>query len=160
MACLIILTATGADVGGENGALFRYLHASKRSFVGEPDDEAVLELLSGADLVVECAGVPAAVPEGLEMLRHGGVFVEIGHFTDTGTTVINPHEHLCYKDVTLIGQWAYSSAQYRKDLALLVRHRESFPFERLVTHRFALSEHDEAMEAVKQEECLKAVFVP
>jgi len=123
---------------------------------------AVRELTDGvgADLVVECAGVPSAVPEGLEMLRHGGVFVEIGHFTDTGTTVINPHEHLCAKDVTLIGQWAYSSAQYRKDLALLVRHRDRFPFERLVTHRFALSEHDKAMEMVKQEGCLKAVFVP
>ena len=30
----------------------------------------------GADLVVECAGVAAAVPEGLEMLRKGGVYVE------------------------------------------------------------------------------------
>ena len=132
--------------------------------VREPAERvaAVRELTGGvgADLVVECAGVPSAVPEGLEMLRHGGVFVEIGHFTDTGTTTINPHEHLCYKDVTIIGQWAYSSAQYRKDLALLVRHRDRFPFERLVTHRFALSEHDEAMQAVKQEECLKAVFIP
>ncbi|HEY7589059.1 MAG TPA: zinc-binding dehydrogenase [Thermoplasmata archaeon] len=124
--------------------------------------KAVHELTGGigADVVVECAGVPAAVPEGLEMLRHGGVFVETGHFTDTGTTVINPHKHLCYKDVTLLGQWAYSSAQYRKDLALLLRHRARFPFRKLVTHRFALPEYDKAMETVRQEQCLKAIFAP
>jgi L-iditol 2-dehydrogenase len=114
----------------------------------------------GADVVVECAGVPSAVPEGLEMLRHGGVYVELGHFTDTGTAVINPHKHLCYKDVTLIGQWAYSSAQYKKDLALLVRHRDHFPFDKLVTHHFKLGDHDKAMETVKHEACLKAVFSP
>jgi len=114
----------------------------------------------GADVVVECTGVPAAVPEGLEMLRTGGVFVEIGHFTDSGTTIINPFKHLCSKDVTLLGQYAYSSSQYRKDLALLVNNRDRFPFKKLVTHRFALSEHDEAMQTVRREDCLKAVFVP
>ena len=36
--------------------------------------EAVRELTEGrgADLVVECAGVPEALPEGLELLRPGG----------------------------------------------------------------------------------------
>lgn len=114
----------------------------------------------GADVVVECTGVPAAVPEGLEMLRNGGVFVEIGHYTDSGTTVINPFRHLCWKDVTLIGQWGYSSAQFRKDLALMVSHRDRFPFDKLVTHRFALSEFEQAMGTVKREGCVKAIFVP
>jgi threonine dehydrogenase-like Zn-dependent dehydrogenase len=123
---------------------------------------AVKELTGGigADLVVECAGVPAAVPEGLDMLRKGGVYVEIGNFTNTGTTVINPWSQLCAKDVTLIGQYAYTAHQYRKDFALLVKHRERFPFHKMVTHRFALSEFDQAMKTVRQEDCLKAIFAP
>jgi threonine dehydrogenase-like Zn-dependent dehydrogenase len=32
----------------------------------------------GADVVVECAGVPSAFLEGIEMLRQGGTFVEVG----------------------------------------------------------------------------------
>jgi crotonobetainyl-CoA:carnitine CoA-transferase CaiB-like acyl-CoA transferase len=49
-------SATGAELGGEDGALFRFLAASKRSLVGGPADAAVLELAAGADLVVEsCA---------------------------------------------------------------------------------------------------------
>ncbi len=38
---------------GEDGALFRFLHASKRSVVGTPGDPQVEELIAGADLIVE-----------------------------------------------------------------------------------------------------------
>ena len=68
--------------------------------------EYVLELTGGrgADMVVECAGVPSAVIEGIEMLRQGGTFVEEGHFVDVGTIQLNPHRHLCAKNIRLIGQ--------------------------------------------------------
>jgi crotonobetainyl-CoA:carnitine CoA-transferase CaiB-like acyl-CoA transferase len=46
-------SATGADLGGADSAIFRFLHTSKRSIVGEPDDPAVLALVADADLVVE-----------------------------------------------------------------------------------------------------------
>ena len=35
----------------------------------------------GADLVMDCSGHPAAGPEGIEMLRDGGTYVEMGQFT-------------------------------------------------------------------------------
>jgi crotonobetainyl-CoA:carnitine CoA-transferase CaiB-like acyl-CoA transferase len=46
-------TASGADLRGEEGALFRFLNASKRSVIGDPGDAAILDLISGSDLVVE-----------------------------------------------------------------------------------------------------------
>jgi crotonobetainyl-CoA:carnitine CoA-transferase CaiB-like acyl-CoA transferase len=46
-------SATGADLGGEDGALFRFLASSKRSVIGQPGDAPVLELIATADLVVE-----------------------------------------------------------------------------------------------------------
>ncbi len=46
-------SATGADLHGEDGAFFRFLNGGKRSVVGEPGDDEILELISGADLVVE-----------------------------------------------------------------------------------------------------------
>jgi L-iditol 2-dehydrogenase len=114
----------------------------------------------GADVVVDCAGVPLAVPEGLDMLRRGGIYVELGNFTDTGTVTINPFKHLCHKEVVLIGQWAYGSTQFRKDIALLLKHRDAFPFEKIVTHQFALHDYAEAIEAVSRQECVKVVFAP
>ena len=39
----------------------------------------------GADLVMDCSGHPSAGPEGIEMLRDGGTYVEMGQFTDAGS---------------------------------------------------------------------------
>ncbi len=49
-------SASGADLRGEDGALFRFLNTSKRSIVGLPDEEGILPLVGGADLVVESFG--------------------------------------------------------------------------------------------------------
>ena len=46
-------SASEADLGGEDGALFQFLNGSKRSVIGKPGDDDVLELVAGADLVVE-----------------------------------------------------------------------------------------------------------
>ncbi len=46
-------SASGADPGAQDGALFRFLHQNKRSVTGLPDDDAILELVASADLVVE-----------------------------------------------------------------------------------------------------------
>src|SRR3984885_9360678 len=52
----------------------------------------------GADIVIEWAGVPQAIPEALEMLRVGGLLVEAGNFSDLGEVSISPHRHLCAKN--------------------------------------------------------------
>jgi crotonobetainyl-CoA:carnitine CoA-transferase CaiB-like acyl-CoA transferase len=46
-------SATGADLGGADGALFRFLHHGKRSVVAAPDDPPAAALVAAADLVVE-----------------------------------------------------------------------------------------------------------
>jgi crotonobetainyl-CoA:carnitine CoA-transferase CaiB-like acyl-CoA transferase len=46
-------SSTGAPIGAEDGALFRFLNASKRSVVGSPEAGELGEMLAGADLVVE-----------------------------------------------------------------------------------------------------------
>ena len=33
---------------------------------------------------MDCTGHPTAGPEGIEMLRDGGTYVEMGQFTDAG----------------------------------------------------------------------------
>jgi crotonobetainyl-CoA:carnitine CoA-transferase CaiB-like acyl-CoA transferase len=46
-------SSTGADLGDRDAALFQFLHTSKRSVVGGPDDAEVRALLEDADLAVE-----------------------------------------------------------------------------------------------------------
>jgi crotonobetainyl-CoA:carnitine CoA-transferase CaiB-like acyl-CoA transferase len=46
-------SATGADLGHADGALFQFLNAGKRSIIGRFGDEHVQALLAGADLLVD-----------------------------------------------------------------------------------------------------------
>jgi threonine dehydrogenase-like Zn-dependent dehydrogenase len=92
----------------------------------------------GADVVFECTGVPAAVSEGLEMLRTSGTFVEVGHFTDAGTVLINPFLHLCNKNVNLQGSWGGEYIEhFVRGLPIL--EKRQFPYEKLVTHKLPLT---------------------
>ncbi|MCS7131173.1 MAG: zinc-binding dehydrogenase [Hadesarchaea archaeon] len=119
----------------------------------------VLELTDGvgADVVVECTGVPAAVPEGLEMVRRGGKYVEVGHFTDPGSVEIRPHV-ICYKDMDVLGSWVYPLTQFREALAVLNSGR--FPFKDLFTHRFKIENALKAIQASEKGECIKAMIAP
>jgi len=46
-------SASGQDLRGRDGVLFQFLNTSKKSVGGEPGDAHVLDLVAGADLVVE-----------------------------------------------------------------------------------------------------------
>jgi len=79
-------SATGADLGGRDGALFRYLNASKRSVVGGLD----AGLLAGADLLIE-DGPPGALDRAALRERHPGlVIVSITPFGLTGPKAGHP----------------------------------------------------------------------
>jgi crotonobetainyl-CoA:carnitine CoA-transferase CaiB-like acyl-CoA transferase len=49
-------SATGSDLQGRDGALFRFLNTSKRSVVAAGGDPEIAALMTGADLVVESPG--------------------------------------------------------------------------------------------------------
>ncbi len=77
-------SATGADLRGEDGALFRFLHASKRSVVGAPSDAEVQELVAGADLVVEGRGPDVGAALGLPARFPACVLLSITPWGKTG----------------------------------------------------------------------------
>ena len=59
-------SATGADLGDRDGALFRFLHCSKRSVVGRLDSPQILDLVASADLLIE--SFDAGVIESIGLL--------------------------------------------------------------------------------------------
>jgi len=126
--------------------------------------QQVLELTEGrgADLVIECAGAAQAVPEGIDMLRKGGMYIETGIFADVGPVSINPHRHLCAKNIRLIGQTNHPPTAYRPSLKLMEKYKSFFPpFEQLVTHQYKVEEAEQALEkSMHEEESLKVVISP
>jgi len=70
--------------------------------------EAVKDLTNGGvgpDIVIEAAGVPAAVKQGLRLLHDGGAFVEVGHFAYDGEVEINP-TRIVQKELDIYGSLA------------------------------------------------------
>ncbi|NPV53889.1 MAG: alcohol dehydrogenase catalytic domain-containing protein [Firmicutes bacterium] len=130
--------------------------------VRDPNErvKAVLELTNGlgADVVVEASGNPSAIKEGLEMVRVGGVYYELGCTTDTGTVEINPFRHLCAKDINLFGQWGTPPQEYYTAIKILQKYKHTYPFAELVTQFFPLRDVIKAIECVENMDCLKAVI--
>ena len=114
----------------------------------------------GPDVVVECAGVPQAVREGLEMLRVGGLFVEAGNFSDLGEINISPHRHLCAKNVRMLGVGGEEPAAYGPSMRQMARYMRHYPLADFVTHRFGLRQAEAAMKQSMAVDSMKVVIDP
>jgi L-iditol 2-dehydrogenase len=114
----------------------------------------------GADMVVECAGVPQVIPEALEMLRVGGLFVEAGNFSDLGEVSISPHRHLCAKNVRILGVGGEEPAAYGPSMRQMARYLKNYPLQEFVTHRYPLREVDAALQKSVEADSMKVVLEP
>lgn len=116
--------------------------------VGERREIALAgnRLRDGYDVVVECAGVPATLPEGLSLLRRGGVYVELGHFSDAGEVAINPYRHILSRDVRLVSSSGYTPDSFGR--ALDVVERLGPAASALITHRLPMSRASDALHAL------------
>ncbi|MFG3282502.1 zinc-binding dehydrogenase [Streptomyces sp. NPDC048111] len=124
----------------------------------EAAQEAVLAETGGrgADLVIECAGVPAAVAQGLTMARRGGSYLVIGQYTDAGDTLFNPHQ-IVHRQLDVVGSWAFTGAHLTEYVKLLPALTARFDLTALVTS-YPLADHGEALAAVAAGTTLKAVL--
>ena len=129
---------------------------------GAPRIAAVRDIVGGfgADIVMDCSGHPSAGPEGIEMLRDGGTYIEMGQFTDAGAIETSWHR-FCAKDITLLGSWAFTADDIWTGIQMLHRARDRYPFHTLQM-RFPLSEQGiaEAVAAARAMRCMKATIVP
>jgi threonine dehydrogenase-like Zn-dependent dehydrogenase len=114
----------------------------------------------GGDVVIDCAGVPSALAEGLEMARKGGTYLETGAYVDTGTAEISPHRHLCSKSIRLIGSTNHPYTGYGPALKLLELHGESAGFRELVSHRVPLDDVEHALQTSLTPESAKVLVAP
>jgi threonine dehydrogenase-like Zn-dependent dehydrogenase len=113
----------------------------------------------GADLVVECVGYPAAVPEGMELCRDGGTYVVLGQYADAGEVMLNPHV-ITRKQLHMVGSWGFEPRHVARAIDLLAGSAWKDLFARQVTHRFPLEEANEALDSVRHWRSAKAVLVP
>jgi threonine dehydrogenase-like Zn-dependent dehydrogenase len=114
----------------------------------------------GADMVVGCTGVPESLSEGLEMLRKGGTYLELGNFVDTGAIELNVHRDIVARNARIIGLGNHPYTKYEASLRLLKKYNGQFPFERIITHRYPLAEAEAALRKSMEPDSMKVVIQP
>jgi len=97
----------------------------------------------GADIVCDLVGLAAVIPEGIEMLRYGGNYVEVGNISQGATVPIEP-SRLVFTSRRIIGVYHYDPWVIPVALDFLVRNRQKYPFEQVVSHTYSLEQIDQA----------------
>lgn len=83
-------SATGADLGDQDGALFRYLNASKRSVVGTLEGPESASLIASADVLIEDLPATAYDREAWRQRHPGLVILSITPFGLAGPLADRP----------------------------------------------------------------------
>lgn len=112
----------------------------------------------GADMILDCSGVPETFVTSLRMARVGGTVVESGAFVDMGPVEINPNADICTKNVNVIGIGGETAETYKPAMDLLVRNLTTLPLESFVSHRLVLEDAQEGLELAQRDEAMKVVL--
>lgn len=112
----------------------------------------------GAPVVFEASGSPEAVVEAVEHTAPYGTCLIPGIAVPVGQVPLSAFEHIARKNVRLQGVWVSDTSHLYAAVSLVASGR--FPFAEMVTHRFALAEATQALQAVEGREAVKAVLVP
>jgi putative phosphonate catabolism associated alcohol dehydrogenase len=113
----------------------------------------------GPDAVIEAAGVPAVLPQGLQMLRKGGRYAVAG-IVSPGADVSLDASLLVSRWITVRGVHNYHPRHLVQALDFVQRNRKVFPLAELVEARFALREIDTALAQAAARRVLRAAIVP
>ncbi|MDR2998981.1 MAG: alcohol dehydrogenase catalytic domain-containing protein [Microbacterium sp.] len=114
---------------------------------------------ASADVVIEAAGVATAQQDAVRLVRRGGRVVLAGACGAAVPVTLHADEDLLTREPDILPSFL-SAGGFEPAIALLAR--PEVPFERLVTHRFALDEAAEAFDVIRRRDggVLKAVLEP
>jgi threonine dehydrogenase-like Zn-dependent dehydrogenase len=98
---------------------------------------------AGADVACDFVGFPYVIPEGIEMLRQGGTYLEIGTISRGAKIELEPAS-LVWGAKKIVGVIMYDPWVIPRALDFLVRNRTRWAFDRLLSHKYPLDRIDEA----------------
>ncbi|MBI4735037.1 MAG: zinc-binding dehydrogenase [candidate division NC10 bacterium] len=99
----------------------------------------------GADVVVEVCGSPDAVDEGMRMARVGGRYLLIGNINLDMAGQVDPGNAVRFSK-TILAVSVYQQWVIPRALDLLVRCKDRYPFDKIISHTFPLEEINAAMD--------------
>jgi len=173
LICIAVLRTMGIEnitaVDGEQKRLDFALEMGATKTVNFKEHKGI-EALAGAveasfggylaDFAFQCTGSPVAHSNIYKFIRNGGGLCELGFFINGGDAQINPHFDICSKEITTVGSWVYTLRDYATTFDFLKRAKGiGLPMSKLITHRYPLSEINQALETNLKMEGLKIAII-
>ena len=109
---------------------------------------------------MDCSGNREAGPEGIEMVRDGGTYVEMGQFTNAGIIDTNWHR-ICTKELQVLGSWALTPEDIAQAMANLYAVQASYDWSQM-QRPCPLTERGgaDAIHSATTMACVKATVIP
>jgi threonine dehydrogenase-like Zn-dependent dehydrogenase len=113
-------------------------------------DARVLHVLGltgqrGADVVAELVGIPEAFSEGVQMVRSGGALLEMGNISLGNAAPFDPSQ-IVSGNRRVYGVGTYDPWVIPEALDFLVRTRDKYPFDKIMSHKYRLDDINRAFE--------------
>ncbi len=99
----------------------------------------------GAEVVAELVGFPTVVQEGLDMVRSGGRYLEIGNINFGMTMPYDPSQ-LVHGNKSIHGVVLYEPKVIPQVLSFISRNLTKYPFEKVVSHVYPLDKINDAFQ--------------
>lgn len=131
------------------------LGASATVYIGEEDPVAATDrvVAGGLDLVIETAGAVEAVDLATRLVRPGGRVVLLG-IAGEGRMLELPADRIMFGDMDVIGSCSYPTSTWSRVVRLL--DRGLVEFDPIVTHRFPISQFEDAFAVLDERRGLVA----
>ena len=109
----------------------------------------------GSDAVIECSGSPAAASLGLDVVRKGGKYTQIGLF---GKPVTVDFEKIAYKEIQVTGSFAQKWSAWKS--ALKMFQGGKIRLHPIISRELGLRDWEEGFQMMSRKEGLKIVLKP
>jgi alcohol dehydrogenase/L-iditol 2-dehydrogenase len=152
----VVVTGTGRDA--DRLALARELGADLTVDVGQEDAGAVVRGLGdglGAHLVVDCAGVPPAIQQSLDVVRRNGQVTKVGWSLQPVNLTM---DEIVAKAVTYQGAFSHTWNTWETVLGLMQQGK--IETEPLVSEIWPITRWQEAFEKLEALEAHKILLYP
>ena len=104
------------------------------------------------DVIVEAAGIPDNVQQAIHMIKAGGTVLIVGVVKPMGAAYIYPYE-FWEKEISVIGSRG-NSHDHTHALKII----DSLEIDELITHRYKLSQIEDAFNDMKNDDYIKGVI--
>ncbi|MBW9110469.1 zinc-dependent alcohol dehydrogenase family protein [Microbacterium trichothecenolyticum] len=139
--------------------LARELGADETVLIDRADPAAAIDDLlarkpDGFDGVIEASGSPVMLELAMRAVGIGGTVLVYGMAREADVARLSPYD-IFARQLTIRGSYA-QYLEFGKAIAYL--KSGGLPVHRLITHRFALDQFSEALDALASSDCIKAII--